>query len=104
MKVELDLSNYAKKADLKNVAGVETSKFAKYIDLADLESIVYKLDIDKIINAPTNLYNLKSKVDHLFIDLLMTPTYSNYSAHHFKVSENYLFLLMMLEMIMKQVY
>ena len=29
VKVELDLSNYVKKADLKNVAGVETSKFAK---------------------------------------------------------------------------
>ena len=31
MKVELDLSNYATKADLKNVAGVDTSKFAKLI-------------------------------------------------------------------------
>ena len=31
VKVELDLSNYATKADLKNVAGVDTSKFAKLI-------------------------------------------------------------------------
>ena len=29
VKVELDLSNYAAKEDLKNVAGVDTSKFAK---------------------------------------------------------------------------
>ena len=29
MKVELDLSNYVTKADLKNVAGVDTSDFAK---------------------------------------------------------------------------
>ena len=29
MKVELDLSNYAIKTDLKNVTGVDTSKFAK---------------------------------------------------------------------------
>ena len=28
-KGELDLSNYATKADLKNAAGVDTSKFAK---------------------------------------------------------------------------
>ena len=29
VKVELDLSNYATKADFKNAAGVETSKFAR---------------------------------------------------------------------------
>ena len=29
VKVELDLSNYAKKADLKNAAGNDTTKFAK---------------------------------------------------------------------------
>ena len=29
MKVELDLSNYATKADLKNATGVDTSDFAK---------------------------------------------------------------------------
>ena len=29
VKVELDLSNYATKADFKNVTGVDTSKFAK---------------------------------------------------------------------------
>ena len=29
VKVELDLSNYATKADLKNITGVDTSKLAK---------------------------------------------------------------------------
>ena len=29
VKVNLDLSNYATKADLKNVKGIDTSKFAK---------------------------------------------------------------------------
>ena len=33
MKFELDLSNYTIKADLKNAAGVGTSKFAKKVDL-----------------------------------------------------------------------
>ena len=46
VKVELDLSNYATKADLKNATGVDTSKFAKKIDLASLKSNVDKLDID----------------------------------------------------------
>ena len=31
MKVELYLSNYAAKADLKNTTGVDTSKFAKKV-------------------------------------------------------------------------
>ena len=48
VKVELDLSNYATKADLKNATGVDTSKFAKKVDLANLKSNVDKLDIDKL--------------------------------------------------------
>ena len=44
VKVELDLSNYAKKADFKNAAGVYTSKFAKNVDLGSLKSEVYKLE------------------------------------------------------------
>ena len=37
-KVELDLSNYAKKADLKNETGADTSKFGKKVDLVSLKS------------------------------------------------------------------
>ena len=49
LKVELDLSNYARKADLKNLKiGVDTSKFAKKVDLASLKSNLNKLDIDKL--------------------------------------------------------
>ena len=70
VKVELDLSNYATKADLKNATGVHTSKFAKKVDLANLKSNEDKLDIDKLKNVPTNLSNLKSKVDKLDVDKL----------------------------------
>ena len=38
VKFELDLFNYATKADLKNVASVDTSKFAEKVDLANLKS------------------------------------------------------------------
>ena len=48
VKVELDLSNYAIKADLKNTTAVDTSNFAKKYDLANLKSYVNKLDIDKL--------------------------------------------------------
>ena len=55
VKVELDLSNYATKSDLKNATGIDTSKFAKKVDLASLKFNVDKLDIDRLKNVPTNL-------------------------------------------------
>ena len=62
VKVELDLSNYATKADLKNATGgVDISDFAKKTDLANLKFAVDKLDIDKLKNVPTSLSNLKVK-------------------------------------------
>ena len=38
VKVELDLSNYATKTDLKYATGVDTSSFPKKIDLTKLKS------------------------------------------------------------------
>ena len=35
IEVELDLSSYAKKSDLKNATGVDTSHFAKNTDLVN---------------------------------------------------------------------
>ena len=71
VKVELDLSNYATKADLKNATGVDTLDSAKETDLANLKSDVDKLDIDKLKNLPTNLNNLKNKADKLDVDKLV---------------------------------
>ena len=58
MKVELHLSNYATKANLKNATSV-TKKIAS----ANLKSGVDKLDFDKLKNVPTDLSNLKNKID-----------------------------------------
>ena len=55
VKVELNLSNYATKEDLKNTTGVDTSNFPKMVDLASLKFNVDKLDIDKLKNVTTNL-------------------------------------------------
>ena len=65
MKSELDLSNYATKADLKNASRVDTSLI---LDLANLKSNVDKSDIEKLKKVPTNLSNLKCKVDKLDVD------------------------------------
>ena len=48
LKVELDMTNYATKSDLINDTGVDTSKFAKIVDLSSLKSNVDKSDIDKL--------------------------------------------------------
>ena len=71
MKVELDFSNFATKADLKNAIGVDISKCAKKADLASLKSKVHQLDFDKLKNIPANLNNLKSKVDKLDVNKLV---------------------------------
>ena len=66
VKFELDLSNYATKADLKNATGIDTSSFPKNVDSANLKSNLKKLSIDKLKNVPFSLSNLKSKeVDKL---------------------------------------
>ena len=48
MKVELDLSDYATKTDFKNATEIDTSSFAKKVDLASLKSDLDNLDIDKL--------------------------------------------------------
>ena len=45
--VKVHLSNYATKADVKNITHVDTSSFALKTNLANLKTEVDKLDIDK---------------------------------------------------------
>ena len=71
VKVEVYLSNYATKADLKSATGIDISKFAKKVDLANLKFNVDKLDIDKLKNVLTNLSHFKSKEDKLDADKLV---------------------------------
>ena len=78
MKVELDLSDYETKADLKNATRVDTSTFAKEVDLASLKSNGSKLDIDKLKNVLTNLSHLKSKVDKLDVNKLIQVFFLNF--------------------------
>ena len=45
MKLELDLPNYATKSDLKEATNIDASKFAKKVDLANLNWDVDKLEL-----------------------------------------------------------
>ena len=71
VKVESDWSNYSTKIDLKHATGVDISKFAKNVDLANIKCDIDKLDIDKLKNVTTNSRNLESKVDKLDVDKLV---------------------------------
>ena len=65
VKVELDLFNYATRADSKNSADIDTFKFFKIVDLARLKSEVDRLDIEKLEKVSASLNSLESKVDKL---------------------------------------
>ena len=71
VKVELDLSNYATKTDLKNATGVDIPSFAEKTDLDNLKPDVGKLDVDNLKNISTNWSNWESKVDKLDADKLV---------------------------------
>ena len=60
--VNIDLSNYATKDDIKNITHVDTSSFALKTNLANLKTEVDKLDIDKLVPVPVNLSKLSNVV------------------------------------------
>ena len=62
IKVKVDLSNYATKADIKNISHVDTSSFALKTNLANLKTEVDKLDIDKLAPVPVDLSKLSDVV------------------------------------------
>ena len=59
---KVDLSNYATKADIKNISHVDTSSFALKSNLASLKTEVDKLDIDKLMPVSVDLSKLSDVV------------------------------------------
>ena len=64
VKVELDLTNYATKADLKNITHVDVSSFASKSNLAALKTEVDKIDTDKLKTVPTDLAKLTNAIEN----------------------------------------
>ena len=60
--LKVDISNYATKADLKNVTHVDASSFALKTNLANLKTEVDKLGIDKLVPIPVDLSKLSNVV------------------------------------------
>ena len=72
IKIVLDLSNYATKKELDHATGVDRSDLATKKDCIALKAGVDKLDINKLVNFPTSLKNLKTKVDEVNVGKLKT--------------------------------
>ena len=62
IKLKIDLSNHATKADIKNISHVDTSSFALETNLANLKNEVHKLGIDKLVPIPVDLSKLSDVV------------------------------------------
>ena len=64
VKVEIDLTNYATKTDLKNITHVHVRRFASKTNLAALKTEVDKIDTDKLKTAPTDLAKLTNAIEN----------------------------------------
>ena len=62
-KIELDISNYATKADLKKGKGVDAFNLATKLHLASWKCKVYKTDIDKLKTVFADLSKLSNLID-----------------------------------------
>ena len=70
IKVELDLSNYATKDDVKNITQVDVSSYATKTNLAALKTEVDKIDTDKLKAVPDDL----AKKNYFSADTYVTRT------------------------------
>ena len=62
IKVELDLSNYATKKDIKDITHVDTSSHALKTNLAALKTEVDNIDTDKLKTVPNDLAKFSNVV------------------------------------------
>ena len=73
VKVELDLTSYATKTELKNITHIDVSSFASKTNLAALKTEVDKIDADKLKTTPTDLAKLTNAVEN---DLVKKTDYN----------------------------
>ena len=90
MKVELDLSNYVTKVDLKGATGVDTFNIATKLDLVTLKTDVDQIAIDKLKTVPANLSKLSNVVENVVTkcvyDELITKVHAFHSSKLIKTS------------------
>ena len=83
-KFELNLSNYATKPDIKTASGIDTSKFAKKVDLAKIKSIEDKIADD---SEKSNITNINSTTALTAVENKI-PNVSNLVKKHWLQQKN----------------
>ena len=73
IKVELNLSNYATKDDVKHITHVDVSSYATKTNLAALKTEVHKIDVYKLKTTPADLAKLSNAVKN---DVVQKTDYS----------------------------
>ena len=73
IKVELDLSNYATKDDVKNITHVDVSSYATKTNLAALKSELDKINTDELKTVPADLAKLSNVAKN---DVVKKTTYN----------------------------
>ena len=68
--VKVNLSDYATKADIKNISHADASSFALKSNLASLKTEVDKLDIEKLVPVPVDLTRLSNAVKMMLLKKL----------------------------------
>ena len=112
IKIKVDLSNYATKDDIKNIAHMDTLNFALKTDIANLKNEVDTLDTDKLKTVPVDLsilsnvaknevikkteYNkLVDKVNNIDTSGFLLKT--KYDADKLKLEKKFLILVTLLK-------
>ena len=78
IKVELDLTNYATKTDLKNISHTDVGSFASKTNLAALKAEVDKIDVDKLKTVPDDLAKLSNVVKNEVFNNIKNFSADNY--------------------------
>ena len=93
VKIKVDLSNYATKADIKNFTHVDTSNFALKMNLANLKTEVDKIDTDKLKTVPVDLSKLSNVVKNEVIKKAeynkLVAKVCNIDTSNFVIKSNY---------------
>ena len=76
VKLELDQSSITTKADLKEAAGVDTSKRTSKSNLPDLKVEIDKLDTDKLKPVSADLRKLGNTISNHFVKKLYKINWS----------------------------
>ena len=71
IKVELDLSNYATKKDIKDISHIDAIDFASKTNLAALKTEVDKIDTDKLKTVPDDLAKLSNLLKMMLLKRLI---------------------------------